>query len=455
MEYSEFLKTKTHLAGEFGFHANYIPDMAFDFQRSLIDWSCKQGRAAVFADCGLGKTLIQLAWAKNIISTFGGRVLILTPIAVSHQTVNEGRKFGISCERSVDGTPSREAITITNYEKLHLFNAGDYHGVVCDESSILKNYDGKRRGQITEFMRLKPYRLLCTATAAPNDYIELGTSSEALGIMGHMDMLTRYFRNTQNNSVQRSGWGQKKSDWRFKKHAETAFWRWVCSWARAVRSPGDLGFDDGPFQIPKLIEREHIIENQEPLPGELFVRPAVGLREQRDELRATISQRCELVANLVDHRDPAVCWCHLNAEGDLLEQLIPDSVQVSGKDSDETKEEKLLGFSNGEIRVLITKPRIGGFGLNWQHCAHMTFFPSHSYEAYYQGVRRCWRFGQTRDVIVDIVTTKGGIGVLQNLQRKADQANRMFDNLVRFMHQSENEEAINQFTKKERIPAWL
>jgi hypothetical protein len=462
MDYDAFLTAKMHSGDGYGFDPAWVPDFLFDFQRALVEWSLRMGRSAIFADCGLGKTPMQLVWAENIARKTGGRVLIVTPIAVGHQTVREGEKFGIGCAVSREGKPAGQ-ITVTNYERLHLFRADDYQGVVCDESSILKNFDGVRRGIVTEFMRTRPYRLLCTATAAPNDYIELGTSSEALGVMGNMDMLNRFFRNQSGNATDTKGhWrgfhaphSYEQKAWRFKGHAEEPFWRWVCSWARACRRPSDMGFDDDGFILPPLQERETVIDNTKALPGNLFVLPAVGLREQRMERRINLRERCETVARLVDHKDPVVMWCQLNEEGDVLESLVPGSVQVSGNDSDERKEEVFLAFSRGDLRALITKPRIGGFGLNWQHCAHVTFFPSHSYEQYYQGVRRCWRFGQKRPVVVDIVTTKGELGVLKNLQRKSAQADVMFTRLVAHMGDSLRIARSDGFKTTQEVPTWL
>ncbi|MEO7368724.1 MAG: DEAD/DEAH box helicase, partial [Gemmatimonadaceae bacterium] len=423
--YADFLADKTQLGTSDGFEPGFAPDALFDFQRHLVEWAVRKGRAAIFADCGLGKTPIQLTWAENVVRRTNGRVLILTPLAVAAQTIREAEKFGIEAHRSNDGKPAGH-ITVTNYEKLHLFDSSDYDGMVCDESSILKSFDGTRRNEITVFMRKLRYRLLCTATAAPNDYFELGTSSEALGYFGHVDMLNRFFMNDQNSGAvggsghTRFSKGDFGGKWRFKGHAEQPFWRWVCSWARAVRKPSDIGFDDGRFILPPLTENEHLVETMKLAEGMLFALPAVGLQEQREESRRTIEERCAKVADLVnDTGKPALVWCHLNPEGKQLTDAIPDAVEVSGGDSDESKEEKFLGFSSGDIRVLVTKPKIGAWGLNFQHCAHVTFFPSHSYEQYYQGVRRCWRFGQTRPVTVDVVTTEGGRGVMANLQRKS------------------------------------
>lgn len=451
--YAEFLHRKAQAGAMHGFTPVWTPGYLFDFQASLVDWAVRKGRAAIFADCGLGKTVQELAWAENVVRHTNGRVLLLTPLAVSHQTIAEAEKFGIEAKRSTGGE-LHAGIVVANYERLHYFRSGDFTGVVCDESSILKSFDGKRRGEITEFMRKVPYRLLATATAAPNDYIELGTSSEALGELGHMDMLNRFFKNDQNNSATgRQFWQAVK--WRFKGHAEGPFWQWVSSWARAIRRPSDLGFDDSRFVLPPLLEREIVVTNDGRLDGMLFQLPAVGLKEQLEERRRTLRQRCDKVADLVNGHEKAIVWCHLNDEGDLLEQLIPGSEQVSGADSDDEKEDKLVAFARGDLRVLITKPKIGAWGLNLQKCNHVTFFPSHSYEQYYQGVRRCWRFGQERAVTVDIITTEGEIDVLKNLRRKAAQADRMFSSLVEHMHAAARLEPRDRFTSMEEMPSWL
>lgn len=456
MNYAEFIKGKSQLDGMFGFEPSHLPSYLFDFQVALVEWAVRKGRAAIFADCGMGKTLMELVWAENVYRHTGKPVLILTPLAVAAQFVDEAERFGVDAARASHGeTPA--AVVITNYERLHNFSPDDFSGVVCDESSILKSFDGVRRSEITEFMRLKEYRLLGTATAAPNDYVELGTSSEALGYLGHMDMLGRFFTNRRNTSHGYHGkWQMRDGGFRFKGHAEQAFWQWVASWARALRKPSDLGFDDTNFVLPALNVIEHVIQPNTPPPGMLFALPAVGLQEERAERRRTIEERCEMVASLVsDTGEPAVVWCHLNDEGDMLERLIPDAQQVSGKDTDETKESKLGAFSRGELRVLITKPKIGAWGLNWQHCNHLTFFPSHSYEQYYQAVRRCWRFGQRRAVTVDIVATEGEVEIQKNLQRKSEQAEKMFESLVAHMNESLSIERTRSYESNVEVPSWL
>lgn len=458
MNYQEFIAAKSITVAPVGMDVTDLNPQLFDFQRDIVRWALKRGRAAIFADCGMGKTPMQLEWARVIAERANKPVLIITPLAVSHQTVQEGEKFGIECRRSVSGEV-RPGINVTNYERLHYFNPGDFCAVVLDESSILKSFDGKRKKQITEFMRTIKYRLLCTATAAPNDYTELGTSSEALGELGYMDMLSRFFKNEQGNTIKAMSFQGRQLDdaakWRLKGHAEIPFWKWVSSWARAIRKPSDYGYDDGDFVLPSLVEQEHLVDVKTLANGMLFNLPAVGLQEQRDERRRSIGERCAKVAELCAHDRPVLVWCHLNDEGEELENLIPDAVQVSGQDSDEEKEEKFIGFQSGAIRALITKPKIGAWGLNFQHCSHVTFFPSHSFEQYYQGVRRCWRFGQHKEVLVDVVTTEGEQQVLKNLQRKAAAADHMFSDLIQYMNDAVSVDRDIKFNKKEEIPSWL
>jgi hypothetical protein len=376
---------------------------------------------------------------------------------VSFQTVAEAAKFGLEAAVCRDGRQqamTTAPILVTNYERLHLFDPDAFGGVVCDESSAIKAFDGVRRKIVTEFLRKHRYRLLCTATAAPNDYVELGTSSEALGQLGHMDMLGRFFTNKQGNSVGGRYHGVQ-AEWRFKGHAEEPFWRWVASWARAMRKPSDLGYDDDGFILPALNTKRHIVEARLTREGQLFDMPANGIREEREESRRTIAERCELAAELVADADAAVAWCQLNAEGDLLTRLIDGAVQVSGSDDPDKKEEALLAFSRGEVRVLVTKPIIGAWGLNWQHCNRMAYFPSHSYEQYYQAVRRSWRFGQKHPVRVDLITTPGGVNVYRNLERKAAQASRMFDHLVAHMRDAITIDRTGMFNEQVEVPAWI
>lgn len=459
IDYGEFLLNKAQRDNYGGFACDDLPEFLFPFQTHLVDWALRKGRAAIFADCGLGKTPMQLAWADAIAKQTGKPVLVLTPLAVAAQTVREGAKFGIDCKRSKDGGHSGGApIVVANYERLHYFSHQDFGGVVCDESSAIKSFDGQRRKDVTEFMRTIPYRLLCTATAAPNDYIELGTSSEALGELGHMDMLNRFFKNDNNTSDTRGsriGGRYKGQHWRFKGHARQHFWRWVCSWARAVRKPSDLGFEDDGFILPPLVEREHAVETRTLAPGMLFAMPATNLQEEREERRRTIQERCEMAAGLVDGTGkPAIVWCHLNDESALLNKLIPDAREVAGSTPDDEKEEIYEAFSAGALRVIVTKPKIGAWGLNWQHCSHVVTFASHSYEQYYQSVRRCWRFGQTKNVVVDLVVTEGERGIKNNLRRKAAAADVMFAEMVGHMGDELRIQRRYDYGQEMEVPQW-
>jgi hypothetical protein len=476
-DYQSFIESKTQLANAGGFDPVWMPDFLFDFQKTLVEWSVQMGRSAIFADCGMGKTPMQLVWAQNVVQKTNKPVLLLTPLAVSQQTGREADKFGIETHVSRDGKHSG-GIVITNYEMLHHFDPADFSGVVCDESSILKSYSGKTQKQISRFMLKIPYRLLCTATAAPNDYIELGTSSEALGGITHTEMLRRFFRMLDDKGQKKERRLQAEADdevarnpnyykklsyrvsqsigqYRLKHHAIGQFWRWVTSWAKACRKPSDLGFSDEGYILPELIENYHLVESEKAPAGCLFAKPAFGLREEREERMRTLDERCEKVASLVDHSDPSVIWCHYNPEGDHLEEVVLDSVQISGRTPDEKKIEIYEAFQSGQISNLIIKPKIGAWGLNWQHCNHVVTFPSHSYEQYYQSVRRCWRFGQERPVRLDVISTEGEERTLKNMTEKARRADLMFEMMIREMNDSQSIDLTNNYTNKESIPSWL
>jgi hypothetical protein len=445
MDYSEFVKAKSQLGGNHGFKPSFLPDMLFDYQKYLVEWAVEKGRAAIFADCGMGKTFMQLAWAQNIVEREAKPVLILAPLMVSVQTVEEAKLIGVEASRKI-GTD----IVVTNYEKLHQFNPSDFSGLVCDESSILKNFDGAYRSAITEFMRCMKYRLLCSATPSPNDYTELGTSSEALGYIGYMDMLSMFFKNDED-SLHPMSMG---SAWRFKSHAENDFWRWLVSWARAIRKPSDIGFSDGDMILPELIEKTITLESGA-LTGSLFAMPAQNLQEERDERRASVAQRCEAAAELLSDRKTGVGWCHYNSEGDLLEKLVPGAKQISGSDSDEKKEEIFLAFKSGEISHVITKGKIAAYGVNWQHCDFMTTFADHSYEQYYQMVRRFWRYGQKKPVTAVTVTTQNLSGMTRNRKTKSEKAERMFSKIIANMNDEITIDRFKNHEAKQEIPSWL
>lgn len=463
MNYTEFLAMREQLPDAGGFTPTELPAHLFDFQALIVDWAVRQGRAGIFADCGLGKTPMSLAWAEQVHRHTGQPVLLLTPLAVGQQIVSEAAKFGHDAVISRTGSVAA-SITVTNYEQLDKFDPAMFGGVVCDESSILKSFDGATKAAVTEFMRRIQYRLLATATAAPNDYTELGTSSEALGGLGYMDMLTRFFINKDRKQSSRGGrvmrWEMsdrvgldRPGTWRLKGHAEEAFWRWVATWARAIRKPSDYGFSDDQHHLPELVERTHVIEPRTVEEGHLFDIPSYRMQDERAEQRRTIVERCEAAADALSDAETGVAWCHLNDESALLTKLIDGAEELTGSDSSEAKEEKLTAFSRGEIRVLVTKPKIGAWGLNWQHSHRMTYFPSHSYESYYQAVRRMWRFGQQHPVVVDAITTPGGARILRNLRRKSDQADAMFAALVAHMNNA-LAVATNIYDREMELPPW-
>lgn len=473
MDYQEFLKSKSQLGGFFGFDPIFMPDYLFDFQKALIEWKLKKGRGALFEDCGLGKTVQELVIAENVVRKTNKNVLILTPLAVSYQFISEGEKFGIEVKRSTNGKPAGK-ITVTNYERLHLFDPADYTEVICDESSILKHFGGATQKQVTRFTSQMPYRTLATATAAPNDFYELGTSSEAVGALGYSDMLSRFFNQTDNKSfrmnevkllreAKRPGKhfaklayraAQQIGQWKLKPHAEIPFWKWVCSWARACRMPSDLGYPDNGFILSPLRQRDHVVIPKTPPEGMLFTPEVFGLNQEREERRRTMDERCGLVADLAKTGDFVFIGCHLNVEGDVIEKMIPDAVQVAGKNSDDEKEERLLAFSKGQIRVLISKPKIAAWGMNYQHCNHVITFASHSYEQFYQFIRRCYRFGQARPVTVDIISTEGEQNVRDNMKRKADAASQMFTELVKYMKEATWLDGT-KYEAEVKLPKWL
>lgn len=460
MDYYQFLQSKQHTSNDFGFKPSFIPDIAFDFQEYIIRRAVEKGRIGVFADTGLGKTLIQLSIAKNIIEQTNKRVLILTPLAVAFQFILEAEKLGIDdIEYSKDGKFTKK-IVICNYERLHYFNSEDFEAVILDESSILKNFDGEIKNKITAFIKKVPYRFLSTATPSPNDYIELGTSSEALGYLGYMDMLSRFFKNNHSNTVKSSQTANAHAgvEWYLKPHAEDDFWRWVSTWAISIRKPSDLGFSDERYKLPPLKENQTVIRNESPLEingqSQLFNVPAVRFSEIKAEVRATINERCEKAVELANGHNTSVYWVNLNDEAKIIKELDSTAVEIKGNMNIDKKEEYLLAFSRGEISKLITKTSITAFGLNWQHCNHTTYFPTYSYEQYYQAIRRFWRFGQQKPVTVDLVLSDGQTKIMQALQAKKIKANDMFTKLTNSLN-SEFKLEQKEFNQQINKPTFL
>lgn len=454
-DYLELLKNKRHTIGNFGFKPNYIPDIAFDFQKYIIEKSILKGRIGVFADTGLGKTLMQLSIAKNVIQNTNKPVLILTPLAVAFQFLLEAEKLGIDdIEYSKDGNYTKK-IVICNYERLHYFNENDFVGVILDESSILKNFDGKIKNQITSFIKKIPYRFLSTATPSPNDFIELGTSSEALGYMGYMDMLTKFFKNNQNSvdSTNRNI-GEK---FYLKPHAEKSFFAWVNQWSILCKMPSDLGFSNDRYVLPELIINKNVVKNQSLIDVrgqvQMFTPIAKSMTEVKHEQRQTMHQRCEKAVELASGKT-SVYWCNFNDESDILSTMDKYAVEILGSMSIEKKEDILLNFANGNIKRLITKAKMTGFGLNWQHCSHSVFFPTWSYEQYYQALRRFWRFGQKNDVTIDLVVSDGQQRVLETIEQKTKKAIQLHENLTRNVN-TVFENSIKEFNKEIIKPKFL
>ena len=428
--YEEFLAQKAIVAEPCGFDVaqDTLNAALYPFQRDAVQWGLRRGRAAMFEDCGLGKTLQQCDWARCIVEHTGKAALIVAPLAVSKQTVAEAAKFGIVVHdtRRDDGVPEiREGATnITNYQQIHKFDPADFSALVLDESSILKGFSGQYRKLLTEFAQQIPFRLAATATPAPNDIVELCTHSEFLGVMTEREVKAMFFRLDNNSS----------HEWRLKGHAQDDFWRWLASWCVAIRKPSDLGYDDGDFILPPLNVENHIVESTDS-GNYLFPMEAITLQERREARRNSMPERVAMAASLANGDDGQwLVWCDLNAESQALTKAIRGAVQVTGSDKDEHKESAMLGFSRGEVRVLVTKPSIAGHGMNWQNCQNAVFVGlSDSWESYYQAVRRCWRFGQAEQVNVHIVTAGREGAVLQNILRKDEQASAMMKNVVAHM----------------------
>jgi len=455
MNYNQFLESKQHSLSGIGFKPVYIPEQSFDFQEHIIDMAVNKGRMAIFADTGLGKTLIQLAIAQNIVLKTNKKVLILTPLAVAFQFLKEAEFIGIDdIEHTKDGKHTKK-IVICNYERMHFLNESDFECVILDESSILKNFEGKIKNNITSFIKKVNYRFLSTATPSPNDFIELGTSSEALGYMGYTDMLSAFFKNNQNSTDTRSrNIGEK---YYLKPHAENDFFAWINQWAVMIKKPSDLGYDDSRYVLPDLIVNKHSVQNNSLLDhqGQLMidVKPAKTFTEIRHEQKQTINERCHKAVELSKDKT-SVYWCNLNDESSLLKELDTDAVEILGKMSVDKKEEMLIAFACGDIKRLITKAKMTSMGLNWQHCNHSVFFPTYSYEQYYQAIRRFWRFGQENEVVIDMVISDGMTRVLEALTQKTEKAIQLYQSLTKAVNQPYHHQ-VKKFEQKVNLPRFL
>lgn len=436
-DYDLFVKNKRRAEVATGHQPSELNEHLFDFQHAIVSWAVRRGRAAIFADTGLGKTLMQLSWADEVSSHTGGMVLILAPLAVSEQTIEQGHTFGIEVKRVPHGqAPNAPGVWITNYERMDSIEFGELHGIVLDESSILKSHTGKTRTAIIEASQSVPYRLSCTATPSPNDFEELGNQCEFLGVMTRAEMLATYFVNDTGDT----------GTWRLKGWGASKFWEWMGTWAVVLRNPSDIGFDGSKYNLPQPEYFEHVVET-EMIGDELFARPALTMLERRKAQRDSIENRCKALAEVVnsDNSEPWLIWTHLNDEAELLEQLIPGAVNVQGSDSAETKTRHMMDFTHGKLRVLISKPKICGYGMNWQHCARMAFVGlDDSFEKFYQAVRRCYRFGQSRNVHVHVFTAENEGQILANIKRKETQHHEISASMIEHMKDIMNKELAGQ-----------
>lgn len=454
-EYSNFVSAKKHSIGNYGFDPLWIPDIAFDFQKHIITRALVKGRVGVFADTGLGKTLIQISIAENIIRKTNGRVLILTPLAVAFQFLKEAEKIGVTDIDHVRSNKLTKKIIVCNYERLHLLDPNDFECVIADESSILKNFAGKTRDQIIAFIKKVKYRFLSTATPSPNDFIELGNSSEALGYMGYMDMLGKFFKTNQGSvDSNNRNIGEK---FYLKPHAEKDFFAWINQWSIMIKRPSDLGFSNLGYDLPPLTINKHISKNDKQwcISGQksLFVLPAQTMTEVREEQKLTVKERCEKAVMLSSGKT-SVYWCNLNDESELLSKLDTDAVEITGKMSIDKKEEILMAFADGQIQRIITKAKMTSMGLNWQHCNHTVYFPTWSYEQYYQSIRRFWRFGQKSEVICDMVISEGQGRVLEAIEQKTQKAIKLYENLVAVANQDFTH-VTREFHNVGKLPTFL
>lgn len=453
--YAEFLSRKQHSVQNFGIKPIWLPDFVFDFQNHVNETLITKGRGAGFLDTGMGKTLIELIIATNYIRSTNKRTLIICPLAVAFQFIKEAEKFGIDdVSYSKDGK-LKTKIIICNYERLHLFNPDDYECVICDESSILKNFKGATKGAITAFIKKVKYRFLFTATPSPNDFIELGTSSEALGYLGYTDMLTKFFTNNEDTiSPQNIG-----TEWILKGHAKDAFFRFIASFSISARKPSDIGpYDDTKYILPELVTEYHAVKNTANTMTNnqyhLFTKIARTNGEIMAEQRQTIENRCIKAVELSEKHKISAYWCNLNDEADSICRIDKNAIQISGSQSLERKEELLLAFANGEITKFVIKPKIGCFGLNWQHCDQSIVFPTFSWERYYQLVRRSWRFGRVGKVYVDNVYSDGQRRVLDALTAKMHKSNELFDELNKQVN-AKFDNKKTPFDKQIKLPKFI
>lgn len=432
MKYKDFLKTKDFKIYHYGFETEDLNENLFDYQRAIVKWALRKGKAALFEDTGLGKTIQQLAWSDAVNKHTNKPVLILAPLAVSEQSSAEAYKFGIKCQLCESQEDVINGINITNYEKIHKFDTDCFSGVVLDESSIIKSYQGKTTKDLQERFMNTPFKLCCTATPSPNDYTEIGTTSEFLGIMSRSEMLSTFFIN--------DAMGKDRIGWRLKGHAEKEFFKWISTWAMMIKNPSDIGFDGKQFILPKLEIKEIVIDAEKPQET-LFVDYAETLSERREARKESAEKRVQITKNIAQSVNQCLIWCDYNYESEMLKKSIPLSVEVKGSDDHKHKKEAMIGFSEGTVKYLVSKPSICGFGMNWQNCNYMVFCGlSDSYEQFYQAIRRCWRFGQKKEVYVYVIISEKEMNVLNNIKRKQSDHERMTREMIKIM----SENAINE-----------
>lgn len=441
MNYKEFLEHKDYKPLQKGFEVDdtQMNPNLFDYQKEIVKWALKKGRCALFEDTGLGKTLQQLSFAEEVVKHTNGKVLILAPLAVSKQTVLEGSKFGIEVHLCESQEDVQDGINITNYEKIHKFDTDEFVGIVLDESSILKSYSGKTTKELQEQFSRTPYRLCCTATPSPNDYTEIGTTAEFLGIMPRTEMLSTYFINDMMKT---------RIGWRLKHHAEKDFFRWMATWSMMIDNPSNLGFDGSKFELPKLNIITHVLESKA-TDGKLFADYAETLNERRQARKDSADKRVEAAKEIAEKTNQCLIWCDYNYESEMLHKAIKESVEVKGSDKPEHKENAMIGFSKGEVKYLVSKPSICGFGMNWQNCNNMIFCGlSDSFEQFYQAVRRCYRFGQDKEVNVHVIISEAEMNVLTNIQEKEKRHKTMQKEMIEIMSDIAKAELFNLEKKK-------
>lgn len=434
MTYEEFLKTKDFKTVRAGFECDELNENLFDYQKAIVKWALRKGRCALFEDTGMGKTIQQLAWADAVCKHTNGSVLILAPLAVSKQTVKEAERFGITAKLAESQEDCIQGINVTNYEKIHKFDTDEFQGIVLDESSIMKSYSGKTTKDLQERFIHTPYKLCCTATPSPNDYTEIGTTCEFLGVMPRSEMLSTFFI---NNML------KEHIGWRLKRHAEKEFFKWMATWAMTIDNPSNIGFDGSAFILPELNIQTHILDS-EPDENRLFAAFAETLTERRQARKKSLADRVKLTSEIVKDTEQCLVWCDFNYESEELKNTIPNSVEVKGSDTSQHKENTMIGFSNGTVKTLISKPSICGFGMNWQNCHDMVFCGlSDSFEQFYQAVRRCYRFGQKEQVNVHVIISEAETNVLTNIQRKQAEHNRMKEEMIAIMSDISKAEIYN------------